>query len=206
MLLEGGEAVFSRQCADERLARYVAESARKGSAANRLGDGRKKSDGTVMVFTGFVQFRSSLRPRTSLDEIPGESEIQKNNDEHVARIQEVAGWRTLSEGSLNLLVPGVVLTRLGQLTPDLDEDATTLRYPSQHAHIPRLRKRYWYYLGIARRGDQSEQVLVRRPMNCAGLSTVEAFAPVSLTARFGLRENDHLEIEINQKDDDPLKE
>jgi hypothetical protein len=151
------------------------------------------SSAAALLFEGKVELRSSAPVRTAGP--PGESEIQLLNPNRVALIIQVTGWPQIAPGSLNLLVPEGVLTQLGRLRPILEESATTIRYPAPYSHIPRIRRAYWYFRGIARAHAGQEDVLVRRAENPVP-GKVELFAARSLKESLGLTVNDPVTVEV----------
>src|SRR5687767_2230223 len=110
-----------------------------------------------MTFTGKVEFRSSVGEASVGP--PGESEVQRLNPARVTRILKVTGWPALAPGSLNLGVDNSVLDGLAQRKPVLIEPADEVIYPPAFAHIPRIRRAYWYYLGQVERNGVAESVL-----------------------------------------------
>jgi hypothetical protein len=146
-----------------------------------------------LAITGSVQFRSSL---TEPPGPVGEKEILALNPQRAAHILGVTGWPTLEPGSLNLKVGPGVVEALGGLRPTWREDGSSVRYPAQYAHIPKMREAYLYFLGTAKRGDRSQEVLVRRAQKpLAGV--IELFAPVNLTKLYGLVVGDEISVQVH---------
>lgn len=108
----------------------------------------------------------------------------------------VTGWAHLEPGSLNLRVPSGVLEALMNLTPAWLEDGSTVVYPALFSHIPRRRAAYLYFLGTARTGAKSHQVLVRRAQNPVP-EIVELFAPLKLRKFFGLVSGDQIAVDMH---------
>lgn len=146
-----------------------------------------------MKFEGKVQFRSSIRP----DGPPGEAEVQRLNPQRVTQILEVTNWDTLEPGSLNLTVSDNALNNLLRYTPVLVEPGESIIYPDKYKHIPNLRVEYYYYLGVVRVGDNSQQILVRRAKNPVP-KRMELFASVKLTKYFEITDGDNVTVEINE--------
>jgi hypothetical protein len=145
----------------------------------------------MMEFEGKVQFRSSVR----LSGPPGETEVLRLNPQREKQILEVTGWKTLKHGSLNLAVDNNVLDKLLMYTPAFVEPGESIIYPERFQHIPKMRVEYYYYTGVARVGENSQPVLVRRAKNPVR-GRVELFAPVKLTEHFNIIAGDNVTVEI----------
>jgi hypothetical protein len=96
---------------------------------------------------------------------------------------------------LNIVVEDSVVERLAGFQPTLEESAAGIVYPPAHQDIPRIRKAYWYYAAMARRGGRGESVLVRRAMVPVP-RVVELFSGVSLMDTFNLTANDVVSVEV----------
>lgn len=146
-----------------------------------------------LTIKGAVAFRSSL---TDPPGAVGEKEILSLNPQRREQILVLTGWTFLEPGSLNLKVGSGAVDSLKNLPPAWIEDGLTVRYPPQYAHVPRMRRAYWYYFGTARRSGRSQVVLVRRaevPLP----DTIELFAPVRLTDLFGVVAKDEIEVDVH---------
>ena len=141
-------------------------------------------------FFGRIYYRSSK----DIDG-PGEKILLALNPQRREAILKTTGWDALEPGTLNLKVAQEVQDALFSYEPVLSEDGETLIYPKPFEGIPKRRRFYVYYPGIARASGKSSDVLVRR----AGIALpgrVELFAPLNLTTYFGLHEGDAVEVTI----------
>jgi hypothetical protein len=147
---------------------------------------------STLVFNGVVEFRSSL-PNASGP--PGETAVLALNPQRIAAIREITGWDRLQPGSLNLSVDDAAVGHLKSLKPTWTEPGSSVRYPPNYAHIPRLRGAYLYYLGNVAVRDKTQEVLIRTAAN--GIANrVELFAPDSLVMRFGLSAGDLVTVTV----------
>lgn len=145
------------------------------------------------IIRGVVGFRSSRSPEGP----PGESEIQRLNPNRVELILGMTGWERLEAGSLNVECDqNVLIDVLDSRDPDLFEHPDSITYPSNYAHIPKLRKGYRYWHAIVSSYGKSEPCLVRRAVN--PLKTrIELFAPVSLCETLNLNDRDEVLITLS---------
>ena len=150
-----------------------------------------------MTFVGRVESRSSST--SARGGPPGESDVQKLNPGRTAKILAVTGWSTLASGSLNLGVDDSVLHGLAGRTPTLIEDAAEVAYPPRFAHIPAMRRAYWYYRGQATNRGVAANVLVRRAQVPVP-GRVELFSEEPLRTILAVNDGDPLEVVILSED------
>lgn len=151
----------------------------------------------AMIFDGRFRPRSSRGPSAGSGP-PGEAEIQRLNPGHSSSILAVTGWKSLAPGSLNLVVEHSIVEGLAELESTWQEPASGIVYPPPYQGIPNIRRGYWYYSAIARKGGVEEEVLVRRAVvPVPGI--VELFSVVPLIERFKLIEDDLLTVEVRAR-------
>jgi hypothetical protein len=142
-------------------------------------------------FTGQISARSSVAKSGP----PGEKAILELNPHRRERILTLTGWLSLEPGTLNLEVDATVLDLLQQTQPSMVEDASTIVYPKQWEHIPKMRKAYLYYKAAALTSSISTEVLVRRAQVPVP-GRVELFAAQNIRSALNLRDGDLLEVEL----------
>ena len=148
-------------------------------------------------FTGRVFPRSTKK--TGLGP-PGEVEVMRLNPHRKVKILDVTGWQILEAGTLNLRVRQDVVSGLERLVPDLQEDGAYIKYPEKYQHIPKFRKGYWYYKGVASSSHETEEILVRRAINATKiLDRVELFAQVNLREKFQLIDDALLTVQVRAR-------
>ena len=127
---------------------------------------------------------------------PGETEVLAMNPHRAEKICSITGWLRLEPGSLNLVVAKEPFDALERLEPLWVEDGATIAYPTRFAHIPKERGPFLYFRAIAKAGDRSEDVLVRRPSHPIS-TTIELFAPINLMESLSVADKDRVNVEVH---------
>jgi CTP-dependent riboflavin kinase len=144
------------------------------------------------TFSATVSSRSSRQPGGP----PGEAEVLALNPQRRDRILQTTRWAALFPGSLNLEVATECVHRLLLYSPAIREDGENVRYPTAHAHVPKMRVGYLYFLGRLRKGDKVTPVLIRRAVNPLP-NRIEAFAEQSLREALSLSDGDIVSCEVD---------
>ena len=151
----------------------------------------------ILTISGKVFSRSSLNSSPH----PSESAILENNPGRIERILSATGWNQLEPGTLNLFE---ICTKQSDLLlllqPLIDEDAGTIRYPTEYSYIPAMRIGYLYYDLVLSFREYHVPVLVRRAYNPHDKSVLEVFANINLRKAIGLADGDTVELLVYQTD------
>jgi CTP-dependent riboflavin kinase len=106
----------------------------------------------------------------------------------------------LEPGTLNLEVDEAMLRSLfDSRTPDLFEEADSVKYPEPFQHIPIFRKGYRYFKVRVEKDGTGVPALLRRAVNPVR-GRAELFAEVHLRTFLGVDDGDILTVKVEQTD------
>ena len=148
----------------------------------------------TVIFMGTVRRRSSADPPRQ-PEVAGEAEVFRRNPKRKRRIMRMTGWKTVFDGTLNLVVAKGVLADLRDICPLFHERPEDIEHPTNR-RIPEIRRGYYYYEGTASVRGKTQEVLVRRAGNPHDERCVELVASVKLMEHFQIDEDSKFEVAV----------
>lgn len=149
----------------------------------------------TVIFKGTVRRRNSADPPKQPD-VAGEAEVFRRNPKRKRRIMRTTGWKTVFDGTLNLVVPKGVLADLRDMRPLFHERPEDIEHPTNQ-RIPEIRRGYYYYAGTASARGKTQEVLVRRAGNPHDERCVELVASVELLEHLQIDEGSKIEVAMD---------
>jgi hypothetical protein len=143
---------------------------------------------------GKVSSRSSLPGHKTGP--PGEAEILALNPRRASKLTEMTGWIRVEPGTLNVeCSESEIGLALAGVKPAWSEPGESVVYPEKYAHIPTLRKAYFYYRAVLHWRSSQIQVIVRRAENPVA-GRLEVFAERNLKATHGIENGSTIELSL----------
>ena len=147
-----------------------------------------------MIFKGTVRRRSSA-DSPKQPEVAGEAKVFRRNPKRKCRIMKMTGWKTVFDGTLNLVVDKGVFADLRDMCPLFHERPEDIEHPTNQ-RIPEIRRGYYYYEGTASARGKTQEVLVRRAGNPHDERCVELVASVKLMEHLQIDEGSKIEVTV----------